>query len=381
MSDANPDVVSDDRGDCMIMRFTGGTTGAAKAVMYSIDNFHAGRDLHYATGDVIPERRARLLHFGLLSHASGIVFFPTLFKGGCTITMNDRNALTWCRTVEREKVTATLLVPSMLYRLLEVPETRDFDLSSLQTIYYGASPMSPAKLKLLRERFGNVFVQLYGSSEHPGPVSFLGKADHDALPNGDETHLASAGRVVPGAEVLIVDRDGRPVPGGQDGEIWMRSRGICLGYLHAPEKTAAEFCDGYWRSGDFGRIDANGFLYVLDRVKDTIRCNDRNVYPSHVESALSAHPSVLMSAVVGVDDPDCGEYVHAEVMLRQGESVALEELRLFLEARLAPHDMPRTMDLTDALPLTPVGKVLRRTVRESCREKKARSCSSAAEES
>ena len=210
----------------------------------------------------------------------------------------------------------------------------------------------------------------------------MGKDDHQPLPNGDETHLASAGRVVPGAEVLIVDRNGRPVPDGQDGEIWMRSRAICLGYLHAPEKTAAEFCDGYWRSGDFGRIDANGFLYVLDRVKDTIRCNDRNVYPSQVESALSAHPSVLMSAVVGVDDPDCGEYVHAEVVLRQGESVALEELRLFLEARLAPHDMPRTIDLRDALPLTPVGKVLRRTVRESCREKKARSCSSAvAEES
>ena len=124
---------------------------------------------------MIPDARARLLHFGLLSHASGIVFFPILFKGGCTITMNDRSALTWCRTVEREKVTATLLVPSMLYRLLEVPETRDFDLSSLQTIYYGASPMSPAKLKLLRERFGNIFVQLYGSSEHPGAVTLHGQ--------------------------------------------------------------------------------------------------------------------------------------------------------------------------------------------------------------
>ena len=379
VSDANPDVISDDRIDCRIMRFTGGTTGAAKAVMYSIDNFHAGRDLHYASSDVIPERRARLLHFGLLSHASGMVFFPTLFKGGCTLTMNDRNPMTWCGTVEREKVTATLLVPSMLYRLLELPGTSDFDLSSLQTIYYGASPMSPAKLKVLCERFGNVFVQLYGSSEHPGPVTSMGKEDHLPGPDGDELHLASAGRVVPGVEVLIVDSEGRPVPDGQDGEIWMRSRAICLGYLHAPEKTAAEFCDGYWRSGDFGRIDANGFLYVLDRVTDTIRCKDRKVYPSQVEAALSAHPCVMMSAVVGVSDPDCGEYVHAEVVLRTGESVAVEDLRVFLEARLSPHDMPRTIDIANSLPLTPVGKVLRRTVRESCREK-ARQRSSAREE-
>lgn len=372
VSDANPNVLSDDRKDCLLLRFTGGTTGAAKAVMYSIDNFHAGRDLHYASADIVPTLGVRLLHFGLISHASGIVFFPTLFKGGCTLTMNDRSPLTWCRTVEREKVTATLLVPSMLYRLLDVPETRDYDLSSLQTIYYGASPMSPAKLKLLRERFGNVFVQLYGSSEHPGPVTAMGKADHLPGPGGDERHLASAGRVVPGVELLIVDRDGRPVPDGQDGEIWMRSRAICLGYLHAPEKTAAEFCDGYWKSGDFGRVDANGFVYVLDRVKDTIHCSQRNVYPSLVEAALSAHPSVIMSAVVGITDPDCGEYVHAEVVLRAGESVGAEELREFLTGQLAAHDMPRSISIADSLPLTPVGKVLRRMVRDSCREKVGR---------
>ena len=132
ISDANPDVVHDDRKDCLILRFTGGTTGAAKAVMYSVDNFMASKDLHYASGDAIPLRGARLVHFGLISHASGIVFFPILFRGGCTITMNDRSLATWCRTVEREKATATLMVPSMLYRLLEAPEAREHDLSSLR---------------------------------------------------------------------------------------------------------------------------------------------------------------------------------------------------------------------------------------------------------
>ncbi len=116
------------------------------------------------------------------------------------------------------------------------------------------------------------------------------QGDHQPDRNGDESHFASAGRIVPGVEVLIVDREGRRVPHGQDGEIWMRSRATCLGYLNAPEKTAAEFCDGYWKSGDFGRIDANGYVYVLDRVKDTIRCNERNVYPSAGRSGAQCPP-------------------------------------------------------------------------------------------
>ena len=372
VSDGNPNVVHDDRRDCLLMRFTGGTTGAAKAVMYSIDNWQANRDLHYAAPDPMPVHSARLLHFGLLSHASGMVYFPVLFRGGCTLTMNDRSLLTWCRTVARERVTASLMVPSMLYRLLEATETRDFDLSSLETVYYGASPMSPARLKQLRERFGNIFVQLYGSSEHPAAVACLSKGEHLPDRNGDESHFASAGRIVPGVEVLIVDRDGRPLRHGQDGEIWIRSRAICLGYLGDPVKTAAEFCDGYWKSGDFGRIDGNGYLYVLDRVKDTIRCNERNVYPSVVEAALSAHPAVMMSAVVGISDPDGGEYVHAEVVLRADGSVDAEVLRQFLSARLADGEVPRTIGIATSLPMTPVGKVLRRSVREACRDKAGR---------
>jgi fatty-acyl-CoA synthase len=367
VSDGNPDVVHDDRKDCLILRFTGGTTGAAKAVMYSVDNFMASKDLHYATGDSIPSRSARLLHFGLISHASGIVFFPILFKGGCALTMNDRSLATWCRTVERERVTATLMVPLMLYRLLEAPEARESDLSSLNTIYYGASPMSPTRLKQLRERFGDVFVQIYASSEHAGAATSMSKDEHRPDHNGDESHFASAGRIVPGVELKVVDREGRRVPYGHDGEIWMRSRATCLGYLDAPGKTAEEFCDGYWKSGDFGRIDANGYVYVLDRVKDTIRCNDRNVYPSVVEAALSAHPAVMLSAVVGISDPDCGEYVHAEIVLRSGESVEIEELRQFLARRLSDNDTPRTISVAPSLPLTPVGKVLRRTVRDACR--------------
>ena len=368
VSEGNPNVVNDDRRDCSFIRFTGGTTGAPKAVMYSMDNFLASKDLHLSIADPVMTRRERLLHFGMISHASGMVYLPILFRGGCTLTMNDRSLGTFCRAVERERVTASMMVPSMLYRMLDDPEVGKHDLSSLQTVYYGASPMSPTRLKQLHQRFGNIFVQLYGSSEHPGAVSALSKAEHQPDLNGSEAHLASAGRVVPGVEVLIVDKNGQPVPDGEDGEIWMRSRAICMGYLHNPEKTAEEFCDGFWKSGDMGRIDAAGYLYVLDRAKDTIVHRKCNVYPNQVEAALMAHDTVVMAAVVGIPDPECGEWVHAEVVLRGDADVVVEDLRQFLKERLAPHNIPRTINFAQALPLSPVGKVLRRVVRETSRQ-------------
>jgi acyl-CoA synthetase (AMP-forming)/AMP-acid ligase II len=141
-----------------------------------------------------------------------------------------------------------------------------------------------------------------------------------------------------------------------------------MGYLHNPEKTAEEFCDGFWKSGDMGWIDAAGFLYVLDRAKDTIVHKACNVYPNQVEAALMAHETVVMAAVVGIPDPECGEWVHAEVVLRGDAEMVAEDLRRFLEQRLAAHSIPRTISFAKALPLSPVGKVLRRVVRDTSRK-------------
>jgi len=197
----------------------------------------------------------------------------------------------------------------------------------------------------------------------------LSKAEHLPDASGSESHLASAGRVTPGVELLIAGKDGNPVPDGQDGEIWMRSRAICMGYLKNPEKTEAEFCNGFWKSGDMGRFDENGFLRVLDRVKDTIVNNDSNVYPNTVEAAIMAHPSVMIAAVVGIPDPSCGEAVHAEIVLKGGISLDLDELREFVAERLVANNMPASMNIASELPLSPVGKVLRRVVRSVCRER------------
>ena len=369
VSEENPHVLSNDREDCLVMRYSGGTTGAPKAIMYSIDNWMGGKDLHYTMADPVQSRSVRTLHFGMISHAAGIVLFPTMFKGGCNVTMNDRSMQTWCTTVEQEKITDSMMVPAMLYALLVAPEALEADLSSLQTIYYGASPISPTRLKELLERFGNIFVQLYGSSEHAGAASVLSKAEHLPDASGSESHLASAGRVTPGVELLIAGKDGNPVPDGQDGEIWMRSRAICMGYLKDPEKTEAEFCNGFWKSGDMGRIDENGFLYVLDRAKDTIVYKENNVYPNIVEAAIMAHPAVMMAAVVGIPDPGCGEAVHAEIVLKIDATIDLDELRKFVGERLTASDRPATFSIAVELPLSPVGKVLRRTVRSICRDR------------
>jgi len=369
--DDNPDVVHDDRKDCVVLRFTGGTTGIRKGVMYCVDNFMANKDLHFAMADSIPSPGFRFLHMAPISHASGMGFLPVMFRGGCTVTMNQRNLVSWCKTVERERANASLLVPSLLYALLQLPEAASADLSSLQIVYYGASPMSPAKLVQLRERFGNIFVQMYGSSEHPAVVTSLSRADHLPLEGGDQAHFASAGRIVPGVELRILDRKGQPVPPGVEGEIWLRSRATCLGYLDNPVKTAEEFRDGFWISGDVGRMDARGFVYVVDRVKDTIESQFANVYPTEVEAAISAHPDVMTCAVVGIPRPDGGEEVHAEVVLREGAAADAESLCAFLRDKLPPFKMPTSFGFAAQLPMSSVGKVLRRAVREACLGRRA----------
>ena len=307
---------------------------------------------------------ARLLHFAPISHGSGLLALPTLFRGACTLTQNVPDLVAWCRNVEAERVTATMMVPTLLYRLLELPEAQKHDLSSLETIFYGAAPMSPSKLALLERRFGNVFVQLYASTESCLPATCLGKSDHAAANAGDERILASAGRVTPGVELMIADPDGNPLPDGESGEIWLRSRGTISGYYGNPEQSAAEFESGFWKSGDIGTLDRDGFVTIVDRKKDMIVTGGFNVYASEVEAVLAEHPAVLMSAVVGIPDEMWGEAIHAEVILKQGASAEPEALIEHVKQRLARYKAPKSVAIVSELPQSAVGKVLRRQVRE-----------------
>ena len=364
VSDANPNVEHDDREDTLALRFTGGTTGKGRCAAYSIDNWLMCRDSFYALPEPLWYPDVRFLHMAPLSHGSGMMSLPTLFRGACTVTMNVPDLAALCRNIEAERITSTFLVPTILYRLLDLPEAQAADLSTLDTVYYGAAPMSPTKLKLLQKSFGNIFVQLYGATEHAAVSLSLPKYAHRAETADQEAQLAAAGLPLPGVEILIMNDDGSPVAQGEIGEIWIRSRAICLGYYLNPEGTAKEFEKGYWKSADMGYMDQKGFVYIVDRKKDMIISGGFNIYATEVEAAINAHPDVLMSAVIGVPHEDWGEAVHAEVVLREGLTLEPDELIAFVKAGLGKYKAPKTVKFTDELPVSAVGKVLRRQVRK-----------------
>ena len=363
-SELDNDVELDTDEHIFMMRFTGGTTGKGKCAMYSVDNILACRDGGFINVDLAFNGSTRLLHVTPLSHGTLITFFPTVFAGGTNLTMNQLNLEQWRESVEVERVTHSFLVPTVLYRLLELQRVSPRDFSSLKTLIYGAAPISPTKLGELVACFGQIFAQGYAATEAAMFIAVLDKAEHRDNDAAAIKHLSSAGRTTPGVEVFIADDQGKAVPFGTTGEIHIRCQAIIKGYYNNPEATGAEFHDGAWKSGDLGYIDEHGYLYIVDRVKDMIISGGFNVYAIEVEAALQSHPAVLMAAVVGVPHVEWGEAIHAEVVLRQGASVCNEELVAFAKSRLGAYKAPKTITFVEELPLSVVGKVLRRKVKE-----------------
>ncbi len=361
VSDEKPGVSHDAFADPLIYRFTGGTTGNGKCAQYTMDNWLACRDSMYAEFEQVYSEETRHLHMAPVSHGSGLGILPNLFRGGCALTQNVPDLRVWCRNIEAERVTTAMLLPTLIYRLLELPEAREHDLSSLRTLLYGGSPMSPAKLASAQARFGNVFVQNYGATECLQAVAILTKADHA---RGQGQHLASAGRVAPGVDLKIVDDDGRELPRGETGELWLRSRATISGYYGNPDASASEFEDGYWKSGDLGYVDEQGYLFIVDRKKDMIITGGFNVYAVEVEAALNTHPAVENAAVVGVPHEEWGEAVHAEVVLHAGADVSEAALIEHVKGTLGRFKAPKSVTFVATLPQSSVGKVLRRLVKE-----------------
>jgi acyl-CoA synthetase (AMP-forming)/AMP-acid ligase II len=358
------DVELDDREHIAILRFTGGTTGRGKCAMYAMDQLFACRDSAYIQPDFDYSESTRFLALTPLSHLSIFGFLHSFFAGGATYTLNTPDLAAWCETVQREKITHALLVPTLLYRLLDMNSTRLYDLSSLRTLGYAAAPVAPAAVQRLIAEFGQIFVQGYGASEAVMYVSALNKRDHNVATEASRRRLASAGRVSPGVEILIMDENDKPLPVGKTGEIWLRTRATIPGYYQNPAGTAAEFANGFWKSGDLGYLDDGGYLFIVDRKKDMIITGGFNVYAVEVEAALSEHRDVLMSAVVGVPHPIWGEAVHAEVILRDHATISEEELIAHVKTRLGSYKAPKAISFVSELPLSPVGKVLRRVVKQ-----------------
>lgn len=364
----DPGIESDVYRDVLVLRFTGGTTGRGKCAQYTMDNWLACRDSFLIQAETGEEpffnTRTRNLLMAPISHGSGMGMPTTYFRGGCVVTQNVPDLKQWCRNVEAERITVATLVPTLLYRLLELDEATKYDLSTLRTLFYGAAPMSAAKLKLLQARFGNIFCQMYGTTEAFQCVSVLLKHEHVCGVDGEPGHLASAGRITPEVELKIVDDEGKELPDGQTGEIWIRGRATISSYYRNPEVSAQEFSDGFWKSGDLGYRDGEGFLYIVDRKKDMIITGGFNVYAIEVEGAINTHPEVVMSAVVGLPHPEWGEAVHAEVILRAGAALSSDDLIQYVKGRIGSYRCPKSVTFVTELPLSAAQKVLRRVVRE-----------------
>lgn len=338
--------------------YTGGTTGQPKGVIHHHNTLVTNVLMTLAEWDWPKE--IRLLALTPLSHASGALVVPVFLKGGTVHLQDgfDPDAMLAC--IEQEKITATFLVPTMIYVLLDHPKTRQTDTSSLEFIIYGASPMSPTRLLEAMEIFGPVFMQLYAQSEAPMTVTALPQWAHD--PNRPE-RLASCGYPLAGVQVKLLDDDGSEVPVGEVGEICVRGPLVMEGYWKKPEETAKALQGGWLHTGDMARQDEDGFLYIVDRKKDMIISGGFNVYPKEVEDVLMSHPSVAQASVIGVPDEKWGEAVTAVVVAKNGAEIGADELIALVKDKKGAVQAPKQIEFVDAIPVTALGKPDKKAIR------------------
>jgi fatty-acyl-CoA synthase len=295
-----------------------------------------------------------------LSHAGAAFFAPTVIKGGSLHVLSSFNPAEVLEVIERERITATMLVPSMLYALMDHPDSHTRDLSSLQTVYYGASAINPVRLAEAIKRFGPIFAQYYGQSEAPMVISYLAKADHD------EKRLSSCGRPTLFARTALLGEDGQPVAQGEVGEICVGGPLLSGGYWNLPEATAETFRDGWMHTGDVAREDEDGFWYIVDRTKDMIVTGGFNVFPREVEDVVAEHPAVAQVGVIGTPHEKFGEAVTAIVVLREGHEltdVVVAEIQDMVKERKGSVQAPKQVVAVDALPLTALGKPDKKALR------------------
>jgi fatty-acyl-CoA synthase len=344
--------------DVTRLGYSGGTTGKPKS-MASVQR------VNFVTLQIMMAEwewpnPLRMLACTPLSHAGAALFLPTLLKNGTMLVLPRFEPVAVMQAIQDQRINCMMLVPTMIYALLDHPRFPEFDLSSLETVFYGASAISPTRLKEAIERLGPVFFQFYGQAEAPMAITVLRKAEHDV---NDLRRLASCGRPVPWVHVELLDSNNCPVPDGEPGEICVRGPLVMEGYRDNPELTAETFAGGWLHTGDVAVRDPGGFLRIIDRTKDMIVTGGFNVYPREIEDILAEHPAVSQTAVVGVPHPKWGEAIKALVVLRPGQTVTAQELIALVAQRKGAFQAPKTVDFIDAIPQTAVGKPDKKALR------------------
>jgi long-chain acyl-CoA synthetase len=346
--------------DAVILMYTGGTTGLPKGVL--IDNRAAMLDMYKIgsvynfTEDYVYLHQTPMFHaasFGgvlVISAIGASTTFVPLFEPGQVLDVT-----------ERHHVSVTVMVPTMIQMLLDHPEFRPERMASMKVLTYGASPMPTKLLERLLGLFPDLDIyQGYGMTENCGLLTTLGPEQHR---RGGKL-LKSAGRPVPGSVVSIQDEDGKVLSAGETGEVCARAGNYMKGYWNRPDETSEAFAGGWYHTGDAGYLDEDGFLYLVDRVKDMIVTGGENVYSAEVENAIGSHEAVSQVAVIGIPSEKWGEAVHAIVVLNEGAEVTEDELKAWSRERIAGYKVPKSIEFrTEPLPLSGAMKVLKRELR------------------
>ncbi len=350
--------------DLACLFYTGGTTGRAKGVMLSHDNCMANSMMHIATLGLGED--AVHLHVSPMFHvAGGARVFSVTAAGATHAVLEAFEPDAFLAAIARFRVTVTVVVPTVLNRLVDHPNLQRYDLSSLQLLSYGASPMPEALLKRAMQRLpGIAFLQSYGMTEL-SPVATMLMPRYHTFDGEDAGYTRSAGQAVFNADIAIMDAHDQPLPTGEVGEICVRGPMVMQGYWRQPQLTEEALRNGWMHTGDAGYLDARGFVFLVDRVKDMIVTGGENVYSAEVENIVYQHPAVHECAVIGVPSDAWGEAVHVVVVTKPGMGVGADEIIAFCREHIAHYKAPKSCDVrSDELPKSGAGKILKADLRK-----------------
>ena len=371
-ADVAPEVMVE-LDDLERIAYTSGTTGRPKGIMKTI-----GNDLARLRNDFLNEEQLTgpddvMLNVAPLTHAARVLFRKHYLKGARNLIFNRFDEETVLQTIERERVTTAMVVPTMIIRLVVHPKVRDYDVSSLQRVFFGTAPIPPDKFDQAISIFGNVFRQNYGLSEATQPVLSLTPQDLAGIDEAVRQHrLASAGRPALGVEVRIANEQGEAVPRGEEGELLIRGEVVMRGYWKNPEATREVLDDQGWlHTGDMAWQDADGYITISGRKKDMIISGGFNVYPREVERVIEMHAGVQEVAVVGVPDAVWGESVAAFVVPRPGMTLTPEVIVDACRPHIASYKKPQVVEIVDELPKNFQGKILKRVLLEQFVQQRA----------